>query len=60
MQVFCEVDTGWTANVGEWERTMYPPNITGFASRTVSSVTFNWVNGDAEETNRMVSYYETY
>ncbi len=54
------MDTGWTANVSEWQRTMYPPDITGFASRTVSSVTFNWVNGDAEGTNTMVERYETY
>lgn len=41
LNVYCEVDTGWTANIDAWQRTMYPPDIVGFESRTVSSVTFN-------------------
>ena len=39
---------------------MVPPDIIGFTTRTVSGVTFNWKNGDAEGTNDMVDHYELY
>ncbi len=59
LRVFCEVDTGWTANIDTWERTMYPP-IIAVDSRTISGVTFTWDNGDAPATSGMVSAYTTY